>query len=685
MNEEIFKHLNSEQRKAVEATEGRVRVVAGAGSGKTRVLANRYAYLIDCVGIDPANVLCMTFTNKAAMEMRNRIHRLVNMGSANDYICTIHGLCVKILRKEIYRLGYPKNFMIIDEDDCKTLMKQVMQEFELKVEAAPEKIETVRVPEETTLYELSKRFQENYKDTIVLAMVDGKLRELNKKIVKSCEVSFLTVTSRDGKRTYRRSVTLLMQKAVQNLWHNEVQVRVFYSLGQGYYCELEGCENSPEHVAMIAEEMRKLVKQDITIEKHSVKSTEAEEMFASYGMTDKERLLHYRRSSRVNLYRIGNMDDYFYGYMAPSTGMLKAFELEAYGEGFVLRFPNKQGDVVEPLKTSKKLYRTLKESRSWSRMLGVGTIGALNDAIASGRGEEIILLQEALQEERIGSLAAQIAAARSGGRDGGIKFIMIAGPSSSGKTSFSNRLSIQLTAKGLKPHPIGLDDYYVDRDKCPRDENGNFDFECLESLDVELFNQDMTKLLNGEEVSMPSFNFKTGRREYRGRTLKLGPEDILVIEGIHGLNDKLSYSLPAESKFKIYISALTQLNIDEHNPLPTTDGRLLRRIVRDARTRGTSAQETIAMWDSVRRGEEKYIFPFQDSADVMFNSALIYEIAVLKVYAEPLLFQIPRDSEEYLEAKRLLKFLDYFLPLPAEGIQQSSLIREFIGGSCFNV
>lgn len=560
-----------------------------------------------------------------------------------------------------------------------------MQEFELKVEATPEKIETVRVPEETTLYELSKRFQENYKDTIVLAMVDGKLRELNKKIVKSCEVSFLTVTSRDGKRTYRRSVTLLMQKAVQNLWHNEVQVRVFYSLGQGYYCELEGCENSPEHVAMIAEEMRKLVKQDITIEKHSVKSTEAEEMFASYGMTDKERLLHYRRSSRVNLYRIGNMDDYFYGYMAPSTGMLKAFELEAYGEGFVLRFPNKQGDVVEPLKTSKKLYHTLKESRSWSRMLGVGTIGALNDAIASGRGEEIILLQEALQEERIGSLAAQIAAARSGGWDGGIKFIMIAGPSSSGKTSFSNRLSIQLTAKGLKPHPIGLDDYYVDRDKCPRDENGNFDFECLESLDVELFNQDMTKLLNGEEVSMPSFNFKTGRREYRGRTLKLGPEDILVIEGIHGLNDKLSYSLPAESKFKIYISALTQLNIDEHNPLPTTDGRLLRRIVRDARTRGTSARETIAMWDSVRRGEEKYIFPFQDSADVMFNSALIYEIAVLKVYAEPLLFQIPRDSEEYLEAKRLLKFLDYFLPLPAEGIQQSSLIREFIGGSCFNV
>ena len=257
--------------------------------------------------------------------------------------------------------------------------------------------------------------------------------------------------------------------------------------------------------------------------------------------------------------------------------------------------------------------------------------------------------------------------------------------SSSGKTTFSNRLSIQLLAKGRKPHPISLDDYYDDRERCPRDADGNLDFECLEALDVRQFNEDMTRLLAGEKVDMPSFNFKTGKREYRGRTLQLKENDILVIEGIHGLNDKLSYPLPAESKFKIYISALTQLNIDEHNPLSTTDCRLLRRIVRDARTRGTTAQETIAMWKSVRRGEEKNIFPFQDSADVMFNSALLYEVAVLKVYAEPLLFQIPRDSAEYLEAKRLLKFLDYFLPLPTEGIAQSSLVREFVGGSCFNV
>ena len=302
-----------------------------------------------------------------------------------------------------------------------------------------------------------------------------------------------------------------------------------------------------------------------------------------------------------------------------------------------------------------------------------------DDAIAAGKTQEMILTQEALFEERIGALAEMIV------KEEGKKFIMIAGPSSSGKTTFSHRLSIQLAAKGLKPHPFPLDDYYVDRDKCPRDENGELDFECLESLDVELFNHDMNELLAGKAVNLPIFNFKTGKREYKDKIMQLGKDDVLVIEGIHGLNDKLSYSLPVESKFKIYISALTQLNIDEHNYLPTTDGRMIRRIVRDARTRGTSAKETIAMWDSVRRGEEKNIFPFQEGADVMFNSALIYELAVLKIYAEPLLFAIDKDCPEYLEAKRLLKFLDYFLPMSPDGIGQNSIIREFIGGSCFNV
>ncbi len=489
----------------------------------------------------------------------------------------------------------------------------------------------------------------------------------------------VNMTDKEEKRAYRRSVVLLMQKAVNNLWNNQAKVRVLHSLGEGYYCELEDMEMDKGKLLMLKQEMLCLVDKDIPIEKRTVKTEEAREFFRASKMYDKERLMIYRRSSRVNLHCLDGMMDYYYGYMMDSTGYLRWFDLELYEAGFVLMFPNKNATVVEPLETSNKLFHTLQDSKKWSKMLGIGSVGSLNDAIAQGRGNELILLQEALMEERIGTIAARIA------QDSNKKFIMIAGPSSSGKTTFSNRLSIQLSAKGLTPHPIGLDDYYVDRDKCPRDENGEFDFECLESIDVEQFNMDMTSLLNGEEVSMPSFNFKTGKREYRGRRLRLGPNDILVIEGIHGLNDKLSHSLPNESKFRIYISALTQLSIDEHSPLPTTDGRLLRRIVRDARTRNTTAQETLAMWHSVRRGEEKYIFPFQESADVMFNSALVYELAVLKTYAEPLLFQIPRDSEEYPEAKRLLKFLDYFLPLPTEGIAHNSLIREFIGGSCFHV
>ena len=421
------------------------------------------------------------------------------------------------------------------------------------------------------------------------------------------------------------------------------------------------------------------MEKDLPITKHSAKTQYAEQLFKEKGQHDKERLLHYRRSSRVNLYELDGVVDYFYGFMAPSTGMLKYFDIVPYESGFVLLFPGANSRSVEPLVTSNKLFHTLDDSREWSKMLGIGTIGSLNDAIAAGRGQEIMLLQEALMEQKIGNLAAQIAS------DDKKKFVMIAGPSSSGKTSFANRLSIQLIAKGRKPHPLSLDDYYVDREFCPKNPDGSFDFECLESIDIKLFNEDMNRLLKGEAVDMPSFNFKTGKREYRGRKLTLGADDILVIEGIHGLNDRLSQLIPPEHKFKIYISALTQLNIDEHNPLSTTDERLIRRIVRDARTRGTNAMETIAMWPSVRKGERENIFPFQEQADVMFNSALVYELAVLKVYAEPLLFGIERDCTEYLEAKRLLKLLDYFLPMPADGIPNNSLLREFVGGSCFNV
>lgn len=579
-----------------------------------------------------------------------------------------------------------------------------MQEYSVKVTLPDGQVMAVTASESDTLEAVADKFKDYYEDDIILGIVNGRLRELNKKIKSDCELSFVTTADRDGRRTYRRSVVLLLQRAIYDVYGSMTQLHVMHSLGEGYYCQLEKAvecadsqqekynedtdqgsrENSEKSVTehdidRIVCSMYSFVEKDLPITKHSEKTQYAEQLFKEKGLHDKERLLHYRRSSRVNLYELDGVVDYFYGFMAPSTGMLKYFDIVPYESGFVLLFPGANSRSVEPLVTSNKLFHTLDDSREWSKMLGIGTIGSLNDAIAAGRGQEIMLLQEALMEQKIGNLAAQIAS------DDKKKFVMIAGPSSSGKTSFANRLSIQLIAKGRKPHPLSLDDYYVDRELCPKHPDGSFDFECLESIDVKLFNEDMNRLLKGEAVDMPSFNFKTGKREYRGRKLVLGPDDILVIEGIHGLNDRLSQLIPPEHKFKIYISALTQLNIDEHNPLSTTDERLIRRIVRDARTRGTNAMETIAMWPSVRKGERENIFPFQEQADVMFNSALVYELAVLKVYAEPLLFGIERDCPEYLEAKRLLKLLDYFLPMPADGIPNNSLLREFVGGSCFNV
>ncbi len=414
--------------------------------------------------------------------------------------------------------------------------------------------------------------------------------------------------------------------------------------------------------------------------KRNVTTDEAIEIFRHHRMYEKERLFRYRRVSRVNLYSIGGFEDYYYGYMVQNTGYLKYFDLILYRDGMMLLLPEqKNPEQVAEFHDREKLFEVLDETESWGRQLEVPTVGALDDVICKGKASELILMQEALMEKKIGDIAEQIASRPDK------KIVMIAGPSSSGKTTFSHRLSIQLKAKGLKPHPIAVDNYFVNRVDSPRDENGNYNYEVLECLDVALFNQNMTDLLAGKTVEMPEYNFVKGQREYHGDFLTLGPDDVLVIEGIHCLNEKLSYALPRKNKFKIYISALTQLNIDEHNRIPTTDGRLLRRIVRDARTRGASAQDTIRMWPSVRRGEEENIFPYQEDADVMFNSALVYELSVLKQYAEPVLFSVPRDSAEYVEAKRLLKFLDYFLGVSSEEIPHNSLIREFIGGSCFKV
>lgn len=535
----------------------------------------------------------------------------------------------------------------------------------------------------TTFLEISKEYETLYENDIILVYVNGKLQELNHCLKMDCDLEFITTKDSNGYKTYVRGLTFLMLKAIYSELDREKleKVIVEYSIGDGYYCEVEGdVELTEEALKNVEKRMRQLVEKDILFRKYCISTEEASALFEYYKMYDKTKLFNYRRVSQANIYDLDGFRDYFYGYMPSSTGILKYFALVKYENGFILQAPKpKEPTVLEEWKPRTKLFHTLQESKQWGKMLEIDTVGALNDAISHGGITDLILVQEALQEKKIAEIAQKIA------QNPDKKFVMIAGPSSSGKTTFSHRLSIQLRAHGLKPHPIGVDDYFVNREQTPIDENGDYNYECLEAIDIKQFNQDMTDLLNGKTVELPSFNFKTGKREYKGNYKTLGPDDILVIEGIHGLNDKLSYSLPKESKFKIYISALTQLNVDEHNRIPTTDGRLIRRIVRDARTRGTSAKDTIAMWPSVRRGEEQYIFPFQEDADVMFNSALIYELAVLKPHVEPILFGIEKDCREYAEAKRLLKFLDYFIGVSSEEIPKNSIVREFVGGSIFKV
>lgn len=543
--------------------------------------------------------------------------------------------------------------------------------------------ETREYVEGTPFHKIAKDFQDHYENEILLVWVDGRLKELHKTLKEDCGLRFITAADKAGFLSYQRSALFLMLKAFYDVVgkENVSSLTVCFSVGNGLYIETEGSLILDQGLLdRVKEEMKRLVSLSLPILKRSENTDEAVELFHQHGMYDKEKLFYYRRASRVNIYSIENFEDYFYGYMVQNTGYIKYFDLQLYDEGFVLILPSRKNpEKLMPLSPRRKLFEVQKESEQWGKKLGVFNVGTLNEAISQGRMNELILMQEALQEKKIGDIAEKIAAS------GKNKFVMIAGPSSSGKTTFSHRLSIQLSALGLKPHPIGVDDYFVNRVNSPRDEDGNFDYEALECIDIKQFNEDMTALLAGERVELPRYNFVSGEREYKGDFLQLGEEDILVIEGIHCLNDKLSYSLPKESKFRIYISALTQLNVDEHNRIPTTDGRLLRRMIRDDRTRGSSAQVTISMWDSVRRGEERNIFPYQEEADVMFNSALLYELAVLKQYAEPLLYSVPRDSKEYPEAKRLLKFLDYFLGVGSERIPQNSILREFVGGSCFRV
>lgn len=542
--------------------------------------------------------------------------------------------------------------------------------------------DTREYDEGITYGEIAREYQKEYQYDIILAQKAGKLVELRKTVHKDCTVAFLTTATRSGHKTYERGAILLMLKAFYAIADSEKLQNVFikHSLGDGVYCEADGIEVTEELLSCVEQYMKELVGKNLPFEKRSVDTSEALKIFEHYKMYDKKRLFEYRRVSKVNIYALDGFEDYFYGYMPETTGVLKYFALIKYDRGFLLQIPNqKTPDVIAKLPNRPKLFAALQEATEWGRLVDVDTAGALNDVIAHGGAQELIQVQEALQEKKIAEIAGQIAEDRSK------KFVLIAGPSSSGKTSFSHRLSIQLRTYGLKPQPIAMDNYFKDRKDTPLDENGKYDFECLEAIDVDRFEHDMLALLEGKRIELPSFNFVIGEREYRGDFRQLGPDDILVIEGIHGLNEKFLHTLPDESKFRIYISALTQLNIDEHNRISTTDGRLIRRMVRDARTRGTTAEKTIAMWPSVRRGEDRHIFPFQEKADVIFNSALIYELAVLKPYAEAILFGIPKDVPEYVEAKRLLKFLDYFIGIGCEGIPNNSLVREFVGGSIFNV
>ena len=531
----------------------------------------------------------------------------------------------------------------------------------------------------TTLQALANEVQKDYPFPIMLAKTDYRFKELCSKIDHDLvDFEFIDLGQKDGMRVYQRSATFLLIAAAKRLL-KECHILVNHHITGGFFCEFsdESC-CTVENIKAIENMMHQMVEEALPIEKETVSVDEALELFNHEDMLDKCKLFKYRRTSTVNVYILDGIKNYFYGYMLTNTSQMKCFKLIPYAHGFILQFPSeKNPNELATFTPQPKLSSIFRESEKWARILGVDSVGALNDIISEGKTEELIKIFEALHEKKIAYIADQIAERKN------VKLIMIAGPSSSGKTTTAKRLCVQLKVNGLKPHLISIDDYFVDRELTPRDEKGEYDFEALEAIDVELFNEHMKALIAGETVEIPTFNFVLGKREYHGHTIHLADDEVLVIEGIHGLNEKLSYAIPKENKFKIYVSCLTQLNIDEHNRIPTTDTRLIRRMIRDNQYRGTDPEKTLALWASVRRGENKNIFPYQEEADVMFNTVLIYELAALKALAEPLLFRVPRTSPYYSEAKRILKFLEYFLPMDLTTIPSNSLLREFVGGSSF--
>ena len=514
-------------------------------------------------------------------------------------------------------------------------------------------------------------------DPTVGAILNSELRELTFPVELDGRARPVTMGEADGMRIYRRSLTFLLASAFEELFPG-ARLMVDHSVSSGgYYCEVSGRPPlTAEELARLEARMRALVEADLPFAKSQVPLEEAVAYFQAKGQSDKARLLAHRRKPHLVLYEMNRLRDYHHGYMVPSTGYLRWFALALTNSGFTLRFPRR----LEPIALQAppeypKLLATFREYGDWLETLGISSVGALNDAIADGLAAQVILVSEALQERRIAEIAAMIAAQRDL-----VRLVLISGPSASGKTTFSRRLSIQLLARGISPVPIELDNFFVDRVKTPMDEQGQYDYEALDALDRRRLNRDLSRLISGQPTRLPHYDFKSGLQE-EGEEARLSPGQILILEGIHGLNPALVAEVPPENTFRVYVSALTQLNLDSYNRVSTTDTRLVRRIVRDASQRGYSASETIRRWESVRRGEKRYIFPFQENADVMFNSALAYEGSALAPLAEPLLRQVPFGTEGHVEAKRLLTFLEWFLPLDPELIPDNSILREFLGGA----
>jgi uridine kinase len=534
----------------------------------------------------------------------------------------------------------------------------------------------------SSLLDIYSGFELNMPFGPVSAKVNHKVEGLTFQLYNNKDVEFLDIQSSSGMRTYVRSLIFILSKAVEDLYPNG-SIVLEHQVSNGYYCQLKLDRTiGLDDVIRIKQRMKEIIAEDLPFKRFEKHTHEVVELFRNKGMTDKVRLLETSGNLYSYYYTLGETIDYYYGSLLPSTGYIHLFDIVKYYDGLLLQVPCRSNpQKLEEVLKQEKMLEVLKEHRRWNQILGIGTVGDFNTACNQGYATELINVSEALQEKRISQIADEIF--NRGQKGTPVKLILISGPSSSGKTTFSKRLSVQLMANGLKPYPISLDDYFVNREETPKDETGNYDYESLYALDLDFFNTQIQALLAGKEVELPRFNFTTGKREMSGNHLKIDEHMILILEGIHALNPQLVPHIPTEHQFKIYVSALTTILLDNHNYIPTADNRLLRRIIRDYKYRGYSAEETINRWPSVRAGEEKWIFPFQENADVMFNSALLFELAIIKDYAEPILRKVPNNRPEYSEAYRLRKFLDYFVPLQDKELPPTSLLREFLGGSSF--